>query len=192
MGFGSGPVNPLAAAELETQPWRRLRTMIGTAEDVPDALAALECATDEKAADRAYWRLDNRVVVQGQLFESAFGVVQVLLAMLIGSLSLPAKRRVVDLLLQIAGGVPDATELAVGDLDLAERCRESLRAATWKLYELTLDNDFRVRQAALELVAQVDQDHQRLKRALLAISESDPHLSDFAVDLLADVPANEH
>jgi hypothetical protein len=71
------------------------------------------------------------------------------------------------------------------------RCRESLRDAAWKLYELTLDRDFRVRQAALELVVQVDQDHQRLRRALHAISQSDSELSEFAEDLLADVPADE-
>lgn len=185
-------MNPLAAAELRHQPWHELRTINGTADNVPGALTSLACAEDDAAADRSYWRLDNRVVVQGQLFESAFGVVQVLLAMLIGPLKPSAKRRVVDLLLQIGGGVPDATELAAGNLDLADRCRESLRAATWKLYELTLDDDFRVRQAALELVVQVDQDHERLRRALRAVSESDSELSGFAVELLADVEAEKY
>lgn len=185
-------MNPLATAELHDQPWQRLRTINGTAEDVPGALTALATAADEMAADRAYWRLDNRVVVQGQLFESAFGVVQVLLALLTGPLSLPAKRRAVDLLLQIGGGVTDSTEPSTGNQDLAERCRKSMQSAIWKFYELALDDDFRVRQAALQLVTCVDQDHRRLRRALRAVSESDPELSDFAADLLHDIPADEH
>ncbi|WP_406636676.1 hypothetical protein [Amycolatopsis sp. WGS_07] len=52
-------------------PWNRLRMDVGTAECVPAAIRDLLNAGSAEDADRAYWRLDNGVVVQGRLFESA-------------------------------------------------------------------------------------------------------------------------
>jgi hypothetical protein len=166
-----------------------LRTIDGTADAIPAALRALADANDEASADRAYWTLDNRVVVQGQLFQSALAVAQVVLAMLLGPLSRPARRKAVDLLLQIGGGVPDQTEVTAGNAVLGQRCRDILQAATWKIYELVLDEDRRVREAALELVTHIDPDQDRLVLLLRAVANNDSDLSGFARDLLDEVEA---
>lgn len=54
--------------------WRSLRTLIGPADFVPTVIDRLLTATTDDEASTAYWELDNRVVVQGQLFEAAEAV----------------------------------------------------------------------------------------------------------------------
>lgn len=60
--------------------WGALRTLIGPADFVPAALDRLLRSTNDAEATAAYWELDNRVVVQGQLFEAAEAVARELVA----------------------------------------------------------------------------------------------------------------
>jgi hypothetical protein len=177
-------MNPLAEAELAAQPWPALRTISGTAEDIPDALRALANAVDDSTAQKAYWTIDNRVVVQGHLFSSARAVLQVILAMLCGPLPVAARRSAVDLLLQIGGGAADMSEIELGNRDLGDRCRKDLSLATWKIYELTLDEDNRIGEAALELVVLIEPDKERLERMIKAIASDRPTLRPFSEQLL--------
>ena len=73
----------LAICEIGRHSWSLLREASGSANHIPDALRQLVSAKSAADADEAYWRLENHVVVQGQLFSSAEQVVQVLLATLV-------------------------------------------------------------------------------------------------------------
>lgn len=165
--------------------WEQLRTLAGTAVGVPEALTDLAGAKDEAAAGRAYWQLDNRLVVQGQLFPAAIAATPVLLAMLVGPLHHWARIRIADLLLQIGAGSTDATEVPYGR-DLGVEARTLLRDACWTLYGMALDDDQRLAEAALELAASVDTDRDRRDSVLVGLVRAGGPLAQFANELILE------
>jgi hypothetical protein len=68
--------------DLETSlrkvPWHSVAALQGTCSHVPDSILSL-VSSDPSVRESAYWNLDNRIVVQGGLFEGAFYVVPFLL-----------------------------------------------------------------------------------------------------------------
>lgn len=72
----------LAGAELSRHDWSALRCAGGPATDVPQELRGLLAATNGEERRKHYWKLDNNVVVQGNLYEAAVPVVSVLCAAL--------------------------------------------------------------------------------------------------------------
>ncbi len=181
-------LNPLVEAELASVNWSSLRIIQGRdPARIPDAVRRLLLADTEATAEEAYWELDNRVVVQGQLFEAAKYVVPVLLAGLAGRLSTPARRAVADLLVEICSGAPDASEVALGENQLDQECRAVAREGLWLLYGLLLDADGRVREWALQTIDAVDNDRARRARTLrrLAADDADEGVRRSARQLLA-------
>lgn len=117
--------------------WGHLRTAIGPATFGPDAIDRLLSARTESEATGAYWELDNRVVVQGQLYEAAERATASILGLLTaGDYTQPGLGRALDLLVEIARGEPDPTEVAAGNVDLGERCRSAIAAALSQLRTL--------------------------------------------------------
>jgi hypothetical protein len=106
--------------ELARHDWGSLRAA-GPANDVPAALRALSSADSPAAADAAYWRIDNTVVVQGALFQSAEATAAAAVTALWGSTS-SGRARLLELLGQLASGETAPSEIAAGNTDLAERC----------------------------------------------------------------------
>lgn len=85
-------------------------------------------ATTPEEAESAYWELDNRVVVQGQLFESAAWTARIVSdAICNGEPSEFGLTSGLDLLVEIAAGEPDQSELAHGNKELGNLCRRELR-----------------------------------------------------------------
>lgn len=167
-------VNFIAAACLSSIDWASLRTSSGTAENVPLAIETLVTADTEPSAREAYWRLDNEVVVQEQLFEAAPALVPVILALLAGPLSALARYHLIELLLQIGGGVPHEEALARGSTDLGDRCREHLREGLWLLYGMLMDESVDTRSAAVQLIADAETDRARLRQVLQVVAAQDP------------------
>jgi len=112
--------------EIQRLDWSSLRAS-GDAAGVPAALLALQQATDEREALRAYWRIDNVVVVQGRLYEAALPTVNALLIGLTGCTTV-ARPHLLELLVQLASGETAPSEVMLGNLQLAERCRAALPA----------------------------------------------------------------
>ncbi len=154
--------------------WDDVRSLPGGSGFVPDALLRLMAADSDAAAEEAYWELDNRVVVQGGLFEVAQFVIAPLLCALQDSVTLSAKPKVVDLLVEIALGEPDESELAGGNSDLGERCRAELRHGLWQFYGLLGDADSSVRIGAILVLQTIETDRSRLARVLNVVSVMDP------------------
>lgn len=133
--------------------WRSLRTLIGPADFVPTAIDRLLTATTDAEASTAYWELDNRVVVQGQLFEAAEAVAHELVTRICsGGASMPGLSRALDLLVELAYGEPDASEVAVGNVSLGERCRDEIRMGMQCLQTTAATGDDRARAAIRDLV----------------------------------------
>jgi hypothetical protein len=134
----------------------------------------------------AYWKLDNRVVVQGQLFDSAPMLVPALFAAATGPLAGPARRYLLDLLVEILTGESDQYEVARGRGQLGPEARRAASDDVWLAYSLAADAEAGVRERAVFIVHAIDRDRERVGRLLVAaLSDSDGRVREFAAELQA-------
>lgn len=92
--------------------WSQVRHATGTCTHVPRALHDL-CSEEESVRKAAYWRLDNHVIVQGDLYEAAPHVVRALVEILRGRV--PVRTMIYNLLVELANG--EAAESLVTKID---------------------------------------------------------------------------
>lgn len=139
--------------------WTPFRTSIGGAEFVPDAIDRLLHAESPEQATSAYWELDNRVVVQGQLFDSAVPTSLWLVRSVCERDFTPnGLSRSLDLLVELAFGEADQSEVARGNRDLGAQCRAAIRDGLSCIKALVGEADERVLLSVLDLVDRVDVD----------------------------------
>lgn len=155
----------LVDIELSRVDWSRLRDVAGFADYVPSVIKALLNAESIEEAEELYWRIDNHVVVQGQLFEAAEYLVPVLMSSLLEINQDFIKYYVFDLLIQIVAGFPDRSEMALGNSEIRERCRAKAREGLWLLYNDLL---FGKSEAAAEIIEIIETDASRLETFLKA------------------------
>lgn len=161
--------DPLVASELARHDWSNLRDVSGRGTLVGNALAELIDAESPEAAENAYWRIENRAFVQGQLYESAVAVAHVLLAALVDD-SRPAFVRgcLLELLFQCVAGESDESEVEAGRPDLGTQCRDVARLGLWLLYrDLLLSS---TRESAHWILAKIEQEPSRLAAVELMLS----------------------
>ncbi|TQF70729.1 hypothetical protein [Pseudoalteromonas luteoviolacea] len=91
----------------ENEDWASLKTNVGDAKHVPDAILAL-LSDDEDEVERAYWKIDNHVVLQSDLSESAKYVPKYLEEVLIKA---KFKGSTLELLFQIGYGASPNKDL---------------------------------------------------------------------------------
>lgn len=109
--------------------WRNLRAAQSAAH-VPAAIMQLVDAKTSEDAQRAYWRIDNVVVVQGALYEAALPTTKCATIALAAS-GASGRTMLLELLVQLGSGVPDQTEIALGNHHIQSKCRlELCRAAS--------------------------------------------------------------
>ncbi len=87
--------------QLDSIEWNELETNVGSASHVPDALKGL-LSENEEEVEKAYWKIDNHVVLQGDLSESALYIPKFLEEALYIT---KYKRIVLELLFQIGSGI---------------------------------------------------------------------------------------
>jgi hypothetical protein len=160
----------LAESEIARHPWPALREIAGPADRIPDVLRALLAATSSADAEKAYWRLENHVVVQGQLYEAAVATTHVVMAALVAP-NRPSfvRTALFELLLQIVSGESHQDEVGRGRADLGPRCREAARQGLWVLYRELLGPDA---EAAAEVLGHVEVDLERYRAIAGAIERS--------------------
>ncbi len=150
--------------------------MKGTAEGVPAAIDAMVHAQSREAANEAYWRIDNHVVVQGQLFEAAEATAQVLADRICAEdFSDEGLPRALDLLVEIAWGEADQTEFELGNESLGERCRQQIRNRLPCLYRVPWGSDERVLLGLVDVIVRVDT--ETIRKAAFAASIAAANLS---------------
>lgn len=93
--------------EISSENWLELKTLSGNAEHIPEAVMSL-LSEDEGAFEAAYWRLENQVVVQGDLYDSAAVLPKYLEEVV---LQAKYKSGVLELLFQIGNGTSTDSEL---------------------------------------------------------------------------------
>jgi hypothetical protein len=110
-------------------PWGDLAVASGRASHVPEALLNL-LSPDAETRNRAYWQLDNGVVLQSDLYEAACFVVPILIIMLEGKPEFGGDR-IYDRLYEIANGWAPATTVCRSRdgtvIPLKEACVQELR-----------------------------------------------------------------
>lgn len=154
----------LANLELDRVDWGKLREDCKMADNVPFAVKKLLYAENSKEAEEAYWELDNGVVVQGQLFESAEYLIPVLIASLLEDNPKFIRDNILELLFQIvAGEVHEAELFSGGFTNLGDKCRKKAREGLWILYnELLYGN----KEAASEILEKIETNKERLETFL--------------------------
>jgi hypothetical protein len=151
--------------EISRYKWDSLPDCSGTAKGVPDAIRGLLSAQSSSATESNYWLIENRVVVDGQLFESAIATTAVLVAALVVPGRPPHVRiSILEIILQIVLGESHPIESARGLPDLGKRCRDEARAGLWLFYREMLDGGM---DGAREVLEVLDPESGRLEAALL-------------------------
>lgn len=138
--------------EINRVSWESLREIAGTSENIKYALIDLLGSSTPDEAEKIYWRLENHVVVQGQLFQVSEFVVPIILAALIDERPRHVKISLLDLLFQIVSGVPDDSEIALGNENLSEKCILKAREGLWLLYREFLYGEKISAQDVIEVI----------------------------------------
>lgn len=154
--------------ELNRHPWEDLREIAGSAGNVRGSLRRMLTAATPTDAEKAYWELENHVVVQGQLFESAERVVPVLLAALLDESPPHVRISILELLFQIVSGEahPEEENQQIGD-----KCRQRAREGLWLLYRELSCSLKGQREAAVEVLEVLETDMHRVADFLEAIGD---------------------
>ena len=149
----------LAKREISRVDWSLLPVMGDRSSSVPTSLIGLLEARSEDEAEKFYWKLENVVVVQGQLFEAAPATVSVLLAALAEGVSSVVKAHVLELIFQLVAGESEEDAVARGNAALGDECRVRAREGIWTLYSELVGEHHR---AVRDILARIDQDESRL------------------------------
>lgn len=124
----------MSVTELNRFNWSALRSA-GGATGVPAAIKRLHAAQSPEEATKAYWQIDNTVVVQGSLYEAAEPAIPCLLAAL-NTCSDAARPRILELLYQLGSGGVHRDELLAGNHGLDERCRAAVKLGASQFFHL--------------------------------------------------------
>lgn len=134
--------------------WAELKSAHGTCEHYPDVFHAL-VSEDEQARQNAYWQLDNYAVLQGDLFEVAPYVADVLVGILQSSGTCHGRGQIYDILVEISSGyaAPEiASNFAGQPTTLKKACDLAIRQGIESYLEDISHDQRRVRLAAADLL----------------------------------------
>ena len=111
---------------IESTDWQAYEDIDGPAVNVARGLTALLESANAEEAEAAYWQLENRIVVQGNVYSVCVPAVRILVASLLNDCGFPVRVAVLDLLYQILSG-SSVSE----DPFIIERCRAYVAEGTW-------------------------------------------------------------
>ena len=160
--------------ELERIPWGDLRLSSGDASKVPAALRKLAQSPSRDEGLNAYWELDNSIVIQGRLFQAAEFVVPFVLDLALGAVD-HVRELALELLIQLAAGQPDPSEISAGNTELGDLCRTTIRAGLASYYLFLDSSNDEFRDRALELIDFVEQDADRKLWIMRWVEKHDPN-----------------
>lgn len=155
---------------LNSVSWSTLATSHGHAAHVPGALKSL-ASEDGDVRSAAYWQLDNSVVLQSDLSESAFYVVPFVIDLL-RELPIPARALIYKLLFELANGsaldtvtvrLPNGTDIA-----LEEATHREVAKGLDLYFRDVHSDDLATSYGALELLSVLDLEQDVVKARLKA------------------------
>jgi hypothetical protein len=150
-----GRVAGLAEREIELVDWAQFTELDGPGGDIGNRLRALLDAGSSDAAGDAYWRLENHVVAQNELFDSAEPTVSVIVAALADERPRYVRIALLDLLYLILTASPSAA-IKARCPDLVERCHARAREGLWLLVREAAVGAQGSARDVLELLGELD------------------------------------
>jgi hypothetical protein len=134
--------------------WSKIKTAHGFAAHIPEQILKLDSPAVEDRK-KAYWQIDNYVILQSDLYESAYYVIDPLVKLLKVATH---KQEILNLLIEIANGY--APDTVVIELDngikktLIEACRDKLREyrEDFLLLKDSLEKDDKTKELLNELI----------------------------------------
>ena len=178
---------------LEHINWSELRQAHGDAGHVPTALKGL-ISSDETEQEASYWKLDNHVVLQGDLYESAFYVIPFLLELLESGIT-NGRNYVYDLLFEIANGYA-AEEVSCNyqgeSLDLTEACKRSVLTGINLYLNEVANIGSESRENALDLIVSLESSSNDILSRLMQIldDEKDSDFRDHLNEAISELSSN--
>ena len=174
--------------EIDKIPWSHLKVIEGSTSNIPSAINGL-ISDDIDKREKSYWQLDNHVVVQSDLYESAFYVIPFLVEIL-NSHYQNGRDKVYALLYEIGNGYPiDNSKINYegGKLDLRHACRKDI-AKHYKIYLSEIVNresNFRI--LGLELIVSLDDNINNLIPLLAEILDFDDTFENEIAEAIEDI-----
>ena len=150
----------LVNVELDRIDWTKVEEASGSAASIPLAFRSLLMATNLEEIKRAYWKLENHVVVQGRLYEAAAYIVPAICA----SLAQPdrpllVRTWVLELLFQICNGYYVEDGPSTANADIVARCKNTSRRSLWLLYGELVKQQVKITENIIKLL---EDDAERL------------------------------
>lgn len=143
--------------QLYNIPWAKLKQASGLSDHIPDAILGLVSHNLDKQK-QSYWQLDNHVVLQGDLYQSAFYVIPFLIEILKSEM-ISARNYAYDLLFEIANGYAPKECLCKykgTDIPLTKACKKSI-ADAFKIFLDDVKNPMsKSRKDALNLLISLE------------------------------------
>ena len=128
----------------------------------------LHAQSEDTSTDEAYWTIENNAFFNRELYEATEPVTTVITHKIhVGNYTTIGLRYGLDLFVEIAYGWSAPLEKERGNTDLADRCREKIRAIMPDLYRLAeTHTDQRVLQGIVDLTVYLEPSKQQRARIL--------------------------
>lgn len=141
--------------ELSSRSWGDIRCIYGGAENIPRAVKQLLFAETAKDAEDVYWKLENVIVVQGQVYQAAEYVMPVLIRALNYDVPGYVKISIYELIFQIINGIPHSDECLIGNENIIERYIGIARESLWIYYKDFLNGNKEMAGEILDIIDKV-------------------------------------
>jgi len=161
-------------SDIEKIDWSILKQAHGDSSHVPTAIKGL-ISSDIKEQESSYWKLDNHVVLQGDIYQAAFYVIPFLIEILKSSI-FHGRGYVYDLLFEIANGY--APEEVLCDYDgkmypLTEACKKAI-ADDFDVFVAEVANQLSdYRENALDLLISLEDNKEGIVAELSVVRENE-------------------
>ncbi|QUJ67382.1 hypothetical protein KDD30_15305 [Photobacterium sp. GJ3] len=170
--------------------WKKLEQAHGDASHVPKAIEQL-ISEDEEKREKAYWKLDNHVVLQSDLYEAAFYVIPFLLEILRSNISV-GREHVYALLAEIANGYAseEVTVFINGNrVPLSNACRNMVLEHVDIYLDEVQNQASRYRDSALDLLMSLSEKSAEIKTTLNSVlaSEQDQEIRALVNEVLEEL-----
>ena len=149
--------------------WAQLRTADNENPQIlPGKIWTMLHADKDGVADDAYWKIEGNAFFQRNLYQATEPVTTIVTNEIhLGNFNTLGLGFALDLLVEIAYGWSVPSEKECGNADLADRCRDKIRAIMPDLYRLAeTQTDQRVLQGIVDLTTKLEPEKQQRTRIL--------------------------
>jgi len=144
---------------MNTIDWNTIKTAHGTAGNIPVALEKLS-SIDSQTRKEGYWQIDNHAVLQGDLYEAAYYVIDPLVQLLTQKNS-PDKINSIELLIEITlGWAPTDVmiEIEGKSIPLQSACHSKIKGYTNLLKQISSSSQEKEKNKIDELIHIIDEE----------------------------------